>query len=217
MKPKKKQRRYRVSVSILGLDLAIYRFIYSFESTIQLLEIMRLSAFKSPLFYQSSQPPPFRWPSLKRTSQFQLYLYVLFHFMFLLFVQTGMVGCLDKERPGSWASEPEFLDFQGAQESIPRHQFRQPMQHGAPVRQPYFFPSRFLAPIDCLKIPALVSNLSTFRKKERKASPHLTVEAAFSFSQVKSQSKELVRGPPELVQYFCLQGEFTSAQWRCVT
>jgi hypothetical protein len=30
MKAKKKKRRYGVSVSILGLDLAIYRFIYSF-------------------------------------------------------------------------------------------------------------------------------------------------------------------------------------------
>jgi hypothetical protein len=31
------------------------------------------------------------------------------------------------------------------------------------------------------------------------------------------QSKELVRGPPELVQHFRLKGEFTSAQWRCMT
>ncbi len=31
-------------------------------------------------------------------------------------------------------SEPEFLNFLGAQESIPRNQFRQPMWPGGPVR-----------------------------------------------------------------------------------
>jgi hypothetical protein len=34
---------------------------------------------------------------------------------------------------------------------------------------------------------------------------------------VLPQSKELVRGPPELVQHFRLQGEFTSAQGRCMS
>jgi hypothetical protein len=31
-------------------------------------------------------------------------------------------------------TEPVFLKDYGAQESIPRHQFRQPMQPGGPVR-----------------------------------------------------------------------------------
>jgi hypothetical protein len=31
------------------------------------------------------------------------------------------------------------------------------------------------------------------------------------------QSKELVRRPPQLLQHFRLQGEFTSAQWRCMS
>ncbi len=41
-------------------------------------------------------------------------------------------------------SEPEFLNFQGAQESIPRSQFRQAVQPGGPVNNP--LPTRFLAP-----------------------------------------------------------------------
>jgi hypothetical protein len=48
--------------------------------------------------------------------------------------------------------EPVFLNVYGAQESIPRNEFRQPMYPGGlydiPIR------TRFLAPIDCLKIPA---------------------------------------------------------------
>ncbi len=36
-------------------------------------------------------------------------------------------------------TEPEFLNFYGAQESIPRNQFRQPMYPGGPVRQPYSY------------------------------------------------------------------------------
>ncbi len=45
--------------------------------------------------------------------------------------------------------EPEFLNFYGAQESVPRNQFCQPLKTGGPVRQPY--PTRFLpSPIDCL-------------------------------------------------------------------
>ncbi len=36
-------------------------------------------------------------------------------------------------------------------------------------------------------------------------------------SVVRDQSYELTRGPPELVQHFRLQGEFTSAQERCMS
>ncbi len=36
-------------------------------------------------------------------------------------------------------TELEFLNFKGAQESIPRSRFRQPMQTGGPVRQPYSY------------------------------------------------------------------------------
>ncbi len=49
----------------------------------------------------------------------------------------------------SQCSEPEFLNFYGAQESIPRNQFRQPGRYDNPI------PTRFLSPTDCLKIPAL--------------------------------------------------------------
>ncbi len=34
-------------------------------------------------------------------------------------------------------SEPEFFNFEGAQESIPRNQVRQAVYPGVPVRQPY--------------------------------------------------------------------------------
>jgi hypothetical protein len=37
------------------------------------------------------------------------------------------------------------------------NQFRQAVWPGGPVRQPYF-PTRFLAPIDCLKFPAQLTN-----------------------------------------------------------
>ncbi len=58
-------------------------------------------------------------------------------------------------------TEPEFLNFQGAQESIPRNQFH---QHDSPLS------TRFLAPIDCLKILALdqfhaLVNFLSLRKK----------------------------------------------------
>jgi hypothetical protein len=36
-------------------------------------------------------------------------------------------------------------------------------------------------------------------------------------NQVRSQSYELTRGPPELVQHFRLPGEFTSPQERCMS
>ncbi len=43
--------------------------------------------------------------------------------------------------------EPVFLNVYGAQEPIPRHQFRQPMYPGGPVQQPYSYsvpsPHRF--------------------------------------------------------------------------
>ncbi len=52
-------------------------------------------------------------------------------------------------------TEPVFLKVSGAQESIPRNEFHHPMKPGCgPVRR-YPIPNRFLAPIDCLKIPAL--------------------------------------------------------------
>ncbi len=52
----------------------------------------------------------------------------------------------------SWP-EPEFLKFYGAQESILRKEFRQPIgslagRYNNPI------PPRYLALIDCLKIPA---------------------------------------------------------------
>ncbi len=34
-------------------------------------------------------------------------------------------------------AESEFLNFEGAQESIPMNQFRQPMWPGGPVQQPF--------------------------------------------------------------------------------
>jgi hypothetical protein len=39
-------------------------------------------------------------------------------------------------------TEPVFLNVYGAQESIPRNEFRQPMEPGGPVH----IPTRFLAP-----------------------------------------------------------------------
>ncbi len=38
-----------------------------------------------------------------------------------------------------YRSEPEFLNIFRAQESIPRNHFRQPMQPGGPIRQPYSY------------------------------------------------------------------------------
>jgi hypothetical protein len=38
---------------------------------------------------------------------------------------------------GDLHTEPEFLNFSGTQESIPRKHFRQPMYTGGPARQPY--------------------------------------------------------------------------------
>ncbi len=52
-------------------------------------------------------------------------------------------------------TEPGFLKFKEAQESIPRNQFRQAVQPGGPIRQPYYY-SIIPAPIDCSKIPAQV-------------------------------------------------------------
>jgi hypothetical protein len=49
-------------------------------------------------------------------------------------------------------TETEFLNFLRVQESISRNHFCQPMWPGGPVRQPIL--TRFLAPIECLKIPA---------------------------------------------------------------
>jgi hypothetical protein len=47
----------------------------------------------------------------------------------------------DKLEKIVFAPEPEFVNVQGAQDSIPRNRFCQPI------------PTLFLAPIDCLKIP----------------------------------------------------------------
>jgi hypothetical protein len=51
--------------------------------------------------------------------------------------------------------EPVFLNVYGAQESIPRNEFRQPIS-SLTGRYDNPIPTRFLAPIDCLKIPALM-------------------------------------------------------------
>ncbi len=46
-----------------------------------------------------------------------------------------------------------FLNIYGAQESMPRHQFRQPMYCSLAGRYDNPIPTRCLAPIDFLKIP----------------------------------------------------------------
>ncbi len=46
-------------------------------------------------------------------------------------------------------AEPEFLNFQGAQESIPKNQFRQAVKDGGPVRQLYSY--SVPSPIDYVK------------------------------------------------------------------
>jgi hypothetical protein len=59
--------------------------------------------------------------------------------------------------------EAVFLNFNGAQKSIPRNRFRQPMYPGGPLREPYSYlvPS----PIDCSKIPALAVFVKKFQQK----------------------------------------------------
>ncbi len=52
----------------------------------------------------------------------------------------------------NYLPETVFLNFLGAQESIPRHRLCQPIQPDGPVRQPYSY--SFPSPIDCSKIPA---------------------------------------------------------------
>jgi hypothetical protein len=54
--------------------------------------------------------------------------------------------------PSYCIAEPELLNFEGAQESIPRNQFLTG-RYDNPI------PTRFLAPTYCLKIPALPSGL----------------------------------------------------------
>ncbi len=49
-------------------------------------------------------------------------------------------------------SEPVFLNVYGAQKSIPRNSFRHPCSLAGRYDNP--IPTRFLAPMDCLKIPA---------------------------------------------------------------
>ncbi len=53
-----------------------------------------------------------------------------------------------------WYTEPIFLNVYGAQKSIPRNEFRQPMYSSLAGRDVNHIPPRFLAPIYCLKIPA---------------------------------------------------------------
>jgi hypothetical protein len=55
-----------------------------------------------------------------------------------------------------WKAEPEFLNFYGAQEMIPKIQFRQGLcslegRYDNPI------PTRLLAPVDCLKIPPQIT------------------------------------------------------------
>jgi len=50
--------------------------------------------------------------------------------------------------------EPIFLNVYGAQESIPRNEFRHLCSLAGRYNNP--IPTWFLAPIDCLKIPALL-------------------------------------------------------------
>ncbi len=57
--------------------------------------------------------------------------------------------------------EPVFLNAYGAQESIPRNEFRQPMFLAGRYNKP--IPPRFLAPIDCLNIPALYPVLFAYQ------------------------------------------------------
>ncbi len=62
--------------------------------------------------------------------------------------------------PQNRLAEAVFLNFYGAQESIPRNQFRQPMHYAAWHRRGIYInpnPALFLAPVDCSKILALVT------------------------------------------------------------
>jgi hypothetical protein len=70
--------------------------------------------------------------------------------------------------------EPVFLNFQGAQASIPRNQVR---QHDNPI------PTRFLAPTDCLKIPAQFTVYCAFQ----------IIVSAFPFKIIESGQDSLQR------------------------
>jgi hypothetical protein len=54
--------------------------------------------------------------------------------------------------------KPVFLNVYGAQESIPRNEFRQASLCSLAGRYDNPIPTRYLAPIDCLRIPALRVN-----------------------------------------------------------
>jgi hypothetical protein len=56
---------------------------------------------------------------------------------------------------GGQQPEPEFLNVYGAQESIPRNESASQGSLACQYDNP--IPTRFLVPIDCLKIPALDS------------------------------------------------------------
>ncbi len=75
-------------------------------------------------------------------------------------------------------TEPEFLNFLGAKESFLRIQFR---QTGGAVRQHYSC-TRFLAPIDCEKTPALWGKIDSIEAK---------CERRFRMSSLKNNSEIL--------------------------
>jgi hypothetical protein len=59
---------------------------------------------------------------------------------------------------------PDFYNVYGAQESISRNKFRQPTVCCLAGRYDNPIPTRFLAPIDCFKIAAV---LKTVKAKDR--------------------------------------------------
>ncbi len=66
--------------------------------------------------------------------------------MFILYISSAYTLGTDA------CTEPVFLNVYGAQESIPRNEFRQLCSLAGRYNKP--IPPRFLAPIGCLKIPA---------------------------------------------------------------
>jgi hypothetical protein len=93
------------------------------------------------------------------------------------------------------SSEPVFLNIHGAQKSIPRNEFRQPIWPFGPVRLPYSY--LFRSPIDFLQIPALNSvpwsknrsKLSEFRSEPyrgRENNSGQNAAAAVSSFQIES-------------------------------
>ncbi len=58
------------------------------------------------------------------------------------------------------AAESEFLNFKGAQESIPRNQLSQPLLPGGLVQRPYSYSVSSPHKVNCFKIPAQVTSKS---------------------------------------------------------